>query len=86
MLAKTEESETINMMEIWEKYVLVRRDSKCKGPEVKVCLENSKNSKEGRVAGVEGLEDGEGLGDEVKVNRGLINRVLKVIVKIRILG
>ena len=54
MLPKTEESEGVNIMEIWEKYVLVRRNSMCKGPEVEVCLGYSKNSREGRVAGVDG--------------------------------
>lgn len=51
-LVKTEESEGVNIMEIWEIYVLIRRSITCKGPEVDVCLENSKNSKEGRMAGV----------------------------------
>ena len=51
-LVKTEESEGVNIMEIWEIYTLIRRNITCKGPEVDVCLENSKNSKEGRMAGV----------------------------------
>lgn len=53
MLAKIEESQGVDIMEIWRKYVLVRRNCKCKGPEVEVCLEYSKNSKESRVAVVE---------------------------------
>lgn len=52
-------------MEIWETYILIRRNSTCKGLEVDVCLENSKNSKEGRMAGVRS----KGQGDEVTVNR-----------------
>ena len=51
-------------MEIWETYVLIRKNSTCKGPEVDMCLENSKNSKEGRMAGVMST----GQGDKVKVN------------------
>ena len=39
-LVKTEESEGVNIMEIWETYILIRRNSTCKGPEVDVCLEN----------------------------------------------
>lgn len=68
MLAKIEESQGVDIMEIWGKYVLVRRNCKCQGPEVEVCLEYSKNSKESRVAVVEEVR-GQGLGDEVKVNR-----------------
>lgn len=61
---KTEESEGVNIMEIWETYILIRRNSTCKGPEVDMCLENSKSSKEGRMAGVRS----KGQGDEVTVN------------------
>lgn len=43
-------------MDKWEKYVLVGKNGKCKGPEVEVCLEYSKNSEETRVAGGEGVE------------------------------
>ena len=50
-------------MEIWETYILIRRNSTCKGPEVDVYLENSKNSKEGRMAGVRS----KGQGKKVKV-------------------
>ena len=51
---KTEESEGVNIMEIWETYILIRRNSTCKGPEVDMCLENGVRSK--------------GQGDEVTVN------------------
>lgn len=53
-------------MEVLEKYVLVRRYGNCKGPEVEVCLEYSKNSKETRVAGGEGVRR-KGVGNEVKI-------------------
>lgn len=52
-------------MEILEKYVLVRRNGKCKGPEVEVCLEYSKTRKEARVAGGEGVRS-KGIGNEVR--------------------
>lgn len=53
---KTEGSEAVNITEKWEKYVLVGKNGKCKGPEVEVCLKYSKNSDETRVAGGEGVE------------------------------
>ena len=52
-------------MEIWETYVLMRRNSTCKGPEVDVYLENSKNSKEGRMAGVRSKGQGKKSESEV---------------------
>ena len=52
-------------MEIWETYVLMRRNSMCKGPEVDVYVENSKNSKEGRMAGVRSKGQGKKSESEV---------------------
>lgn len=52
-------------MEKGEKYVLVRKNGKCKGPEVEVCLEYSKNSKETMVAGEEGVRS-KGVGERSK--------------------
>lgn len=42
---KTEESEGVNIMEIWEIYVLIRRSITCKGPEVDMCLESSRTAR-----------------------------------------
>lgn len=67
-------------MEKLEKYVLVRKNGKCKGPEVEVFLAYSKSSKETRVAGGEEMRY-KGVGDEVKITSSLMNGVSQVIVK-----
>lgn len=83
--AKIEESEAVNIVEKWEKYVLVRKNGKCKGPEVEVFLEHSKTSKEITEAGGEEVRS-KRVEDEIKVTNSLMNGVSQVIVKTWISG